>query len=116
MAKQSAKKSTKRTSKRKASPRAAANPYREGSSYGLVFDLLYANRKTGITRAKLLALLKKTSRKKEKLLGYDISVCVSPSPPPDSSAHRSAKADAYYVDKTDGGFLKLHMRPKNTRK
>jgi hypothetical protein len=85
-------------------------PFRPDSSYATVFSVLYAHREKGMTRDNLLSELQRISTKKEALLKFDISVVTSPSH--DGTAHRSANkaANSYYVEKGEGGNLKLVMR------
>lgn len=68
-----------------------ANPFREGSGYGLAFDVL-ASHKDGIVRADLVKAYSTASRKPLKRASFDIAVLLSPkSEKPTSERHRSCR-------------------------
>jgi hypothetical protein len=85
-------------------------PFRESSAYGKVWTVLYNNREKGITRTRLVEEAVKVTGKPPKNAMYDIAVVTSPDK--DGKAHRSANkaANHYYVEKSEGGRLKLVMR------
>ena len=111
-----AKPKKKAASKQKASHKSAATPhnvevpFRKNGAYAAVFSILYAHKDKGITRKQLVEDAVKATGKDEKRSRFDIAVVTSPSK--DGKAHRSANraADSYWVEKSDGGNLKLHMR------
>ena len=71
------------------------NPFRPGSSYGLIFDIL-ATRKDGIGRDELINLLRKETGKDVRHTSYDLSIVLSAKDSPTGMRHRSAK-DGYWV-------------------
>jgi hypothetical protein len=85
-------------------------PYRPTSAYGKLFTLLLKYKEKGISRADFVKEGAKVTGKPEKNTGYDVAVVVSPTQ--DGKAHPSANraADHYWVERTEGGLLKLHRR------
>ena len=87
--------------------------YRHGSTYQAIFEILYRHSYSevgGISRDKLLEEVKVATRKDEKLLRYSISIiCSSESLENGGTAHKSCRAEHYWVEK-DGSFLTLRMR------
>ena len=71
-------------------PRHPQNPFRDGSAYATVFDVL-ASQKTGISRDKLLPILAQETEKDEKHAAYDLSVLLSAKDSPTGSRHRSCR-------------------------
>jgi len=71
------------------------NPFRPGSSYGLIFDIL-ATRKDGIGRDELIRLLRKETGKDVKRVAYDLAIILSARESPASARHRSCK-DGFWV-------------------
>ena len=89
--------------------RNCSNPYRPLSTYHTIYEILKAHR-NGITRQELIKLTAKKTGKDLKKAGYLVQVVVSPDA--DGRAHKSADlaADFYWVEKMDGGCLRLHGR------
>ena len=85
-------------------------PYRPTSSYGKLWALLFKQREKGINRADFIKQGAKLIGKDEKHTAYDVAVVASPTK--EGTAHPSANraADHYYVERTEGGLLKLHGR------
>lgn len=88
------------------------NPYREGSAYATAFDVLAAAEEKGIIRKDLVAETARLTGKPEKNAYFDVTVVLSPRET--GEAHRSANraADVYWVEKTDGGNVKLRLRDR----
>ena len=89
------------------------SPFRSNSAYSVVFSILYAHKDKGITRKDLIREAARMTGKEERLVSYDASVVTSvKSPDEGGRAHPSVNraADKYWVEKADGGNLKLHMR------
>ncbi len=88
------------------------NPYREGSAYAAAYDVLADAGEKGIVRKDLVAEVARLTGKPEKNAYYDCVVVCSPAE--DGRAHRSAStaADAYWVEKADGGNVKLRLRDR----
>jgi hypothetical protein len=83
------------------------NPFRPGSGYAQVYDLLAAAPK-GVSRQDLIARYAKASRKKLKLAGYDVSVVISAKDSPTGPRHRSCR-EGFWVER-ENDFLKLRTR------
>lgn len=66
-----------KSGKAKVPPRHRQNPYREGSAYGVCFDLLAAAGAEGLPREKLVETLAKATGKDPKLASFDAQVCLS---------------------------------------
>jgi hypothetical protein len=98
--------------KPKTHPRHESNPYREGSAYATAFDVLAAAGSRGILRKDLVAETARVTGKPEKNAYFDVTVVLSPRET--GEAHRSANraADAYWVEKADGGNVKLRLRDR----
>jgi hypothetical protein len=76
------------------------NPYRQGSGYGLVFDIL-ASHKEGLRRDVLVKLYSQESGKDEKKGAmWDSTVVLSGSESNTGKRHRSAR-EGYWVKKTN---------------
>ncbi|NQU12194.1 hypothetical protein HQ590_15475 [bacterium] len=73
-----------------------ANPYREGSAYGKIYDVL-ASHPSGVTRAELLAEAQKATRKTKDRTNYDLAVVVSPRTA-NGPRHTSARP-GYHVER-----------------
>jgi len=71
------------------------NPFRPGSSYGLIFDIL-ATRKDGIGRDELINLIRKENGKDVKRVAYDLSIILSARESPASARHRSCR-DGFWI-------------------
>ena len=85
-------------------PRSPTNPFRDGSGYGLVFDILAAHR-DGIAKEKLIEVYAKASRKNLKRAGYDVAVLLSAKNSKAGERHRSC-ADGFWVER-ENSFLRL---------
>lgn len=85
-------------------------PFRPTSSYGKLWSFLLKHREKGISRADFIKQGAKLIGKDEKHTSYDVAVVASPTK--DGAAHPSANraADHYFVERTEGGLLKLHRR------
>jgi len=96
----------------KAYPRHPSNPYREGSAYATAYDILADAGEKGIVRKDLVAEAARLTGKDERRAYYDVTVVLSPRET--GEAHRSANraADAYWVEKADGGNVKLRLRDR----
>jgi hypothetical protein len=95
------------------SENADGSAYRPNSSYGKLFLLLLKNKDKGINRQEFIKQGSKLIGKDLKHTAYDVAVVASPkSPKEGGGSHPSANraADKYYVEKTEGGLLKLHLR------
>ena len=78
-------------------PRHPANPYREGSSYALAFDILAAHH-GGLSRHDLVELYAKASGKDpQKGARFDLAVVTSPRESATGPRHRSAR-EGYHVE------------------
>ena len=87
---------TPKTSKfRSPYPRASANPFREGSSYAVAFDVL-AGHPDGITRGQLVLEVSKVTGKDEKHAGYDCAVLLSAKE--NGERHQSCR-EGFYLEK-----------------
>jgi|GEM_PF-3900886 len=100
---------TKPKSKKPVIPRRhPRNPYRQGSKYGLCFDVLA---KMGlskpVTRKALTEAYSKASGKDEKHARYDLAVILSPTK--DGDGHRSSKKFAYWVERLENSAVRLHL-------
>lgn len=87
-----------------------ACPFRPTASYGKLWALLHKHREKGISRANFIKEGVRVTAKPIKNVGYDVAVVASPTI--DGKAHPSANraADHYWVERTEGGLLKLHLR------
>ena len=115
-----AKKATKRKSPRRKPkrgiPRAPCNPYRRGSGYALVFDVMYrSGREKGMSKKKLIEVVHAQSRKPKRLIAFDCVVVLSPDR--EGKAHASASSACnrlgHFFEKTDRGqWVKLIIKEK----
>lgn len=87
-------------------PRSPSNPFREGSGYGLAYDILAAH-KDGISKEKLIEVYAKASRKNLKRAGYDVAVLLSARTSKTSERHRSC-ADGFWIER-ENSFLRLRV-------
>lgn len=89
--------------------RSPINPFRDGSMYGLVFDLLYSHRENGIARRELVEQVMKITGKPEKYCKFNIEVVKMARE--DGTGHKSIRhaLPVYWVEKGDFGF-QLHIR------
>ena len=80
----------KKAGGKKSYKRHAKNPFREGSGYGLVFDILAAHPK-GMRRDQLVEAYAKASGKPLKTAGYDCAVVLSAKDSVTGPRHRSCR-------------------------
>lgn len=85
-------------------------PFRPTASYGKLWMLLLQYKDKGISRADFIKEGAKVIGKDVKHTSYDVAVVASPTQ--NGKAHPSANraADHYWVERTEGGLLKLHLR------
>jgi hypothetical protein len=87
-------------------PHDSRNPFREGSSYAICFNILAAN-KAGLAKEKLVELLAEATGKDIKHAGYDAQVLLSAHPNDnglsnnDSPRHRSCRP-GFWIQRTNG--------------
>ena len=88
-------------------------PFRPTSKYAAVWLALYKHRKNGIARKALIEEVTSARKDFADPKTCDFAVTVVASPTKDGDAHKSASraADIYWVEKAEGGNLKLHLRP-----
>ena len=86
-------------------PRSVQNPFRAGSSYGVVFDCLHAH-PDGISRGLLVIEVSKATGKDERHAGYDCDVLLSAKQ--NGEMHQSCRPGVFWVERTND-FLKLHL-------
>jgi len=92
-------KKTARAASSKKYPRSRKNPFREGSSYAVVFDVLAAH-PNGLHREKLVAECARLTRKDIKHSSYDCSVLLSASDSVNGPRHRSCQ-NGFWCQKTN---------------
>lgn len=86
-------------------PRHSSNPFRDGSSYALAFDILASHPK-GVARQELTKEYAKASKKPLKNASFDIAVLLSPkSDKPTSERHKSCREG--YGLKREENFYQL---------
>jgi hypothetical protein len=87
-------------------------PFRGSSKYAAIWMALYRHRKTGVTRKALVEEITASDKRFADPKTADYAVTVVASPTRDGGAHRSADraGDVYWVEKSDGGHLQLHLR------
>jgi hypothetical protein len=92
-------------------------PFRSTSKYAAVWLALWRSRKTGITRKALIEEVTTASKDFADPKTANFAVTVVTSPSEDGKAHRSASraGDAYWVEKSEGGNLKLHLRSESKK-
>ena len=101
--------------KGKLPPRHPANKFREGSSYGICFDLLAEAGGAGLPRERLIALLAKATNKDIQHAAFDAQVVCSARKnddglnPFEGSRNRSCKM-GFYVERTNG-HVKIVLPP-----
>ena len=85
---------------------------REGTKYRAIWLALWKHRQTGVTRKVLVEEITSSDKKFADPKTADFAITVVASPNEAGGAHRSAnkQADVYWVQKGDGGNLKLHLR------
>lgn len=110
--KTSRKKTAEKKSEKKTSPFKMPDncPFRPGSAYRVIWTVLHEAGSKGITLDALVKQASKLNRKSEKKSRWDVAVVASAKK--SGEAHRSANkaADCYWVEKKDGGWMRLHMR------
>ena len=89
------------------------NPYREGSSYHLVFEKLAQN--DGMTVDCLRQTIRNAMHKEEYLAANDVKVVLSPRRElsgrlKDVRGHRSAKGHLYYAEQDSAGVWRVFPR------
>lgn len=100
-------------------PRHESNPFRASSSYGACYDILLAHPQ-GIGRAKLVEELARATGKERRKCYFDVTtVCssragASEGGDGDGRSHRciARAADSYYVERGEGGLLRLRLRDR----
>lgn len=85
----------------------AENPYRAGTGYAAIFDLLYKERERGITKWDLQEESVRVLQKDRRLVKYDVAIVISPTA--EGESNRSAKANYYWVRRV-GNRLFVEMR------
>lgn len=92
-------------------PRAEHNPFREGSAYAAAYDVLAAH-PDGVERSKLVSEVARVAGKDGKRAYYDVTVVASSRK--DGRSHKCVQkaADGYFVERTNGGWLKLVLRDR----
>lgn len=94
-------------------PRHPQNPYRAGSGYGLVFDIL-ASHKAGMRRDELVkAYAEESGKEIRKGATWDCAVVLSPSESIGGPRHRSSR-EGYFV-KREGTHMTLVLGPKEVK-
>lgn len=83
-------------------------PYRKTSGYAMVWAILYANRKQGISKRSLVEKYMSWSGKPEENCKYDVQVVCSPKQ--DGTCNRSAAkaSQSYWVERAND-LLKMHL-------
>jgi hypothetical protein len=84
-------------------PRASTNVFREGSSYGIAYDILAAHPE-GMPRQQLIERLAKVTKKTVKNAGYDAAVVLSAHP---NSRHQSCRSGFIVVRENDNVRLEV---------
>ena len=89
-------------------------PFREGSKYSAIWLALWRHRKTGVHRKALVEEITSSDPKMSDPKTCEYAITVVASPTIAGTANRSADtgADVYWVEKGEGGFLKLHLRER----
>jgi len=75
---------------------ATATPYREGSAYSQIYQILMEH-PDGISRTELIREAARRCKKSASRSGFDVAVVVSPRESCNGPRHRSAR-DGYYVN------------------
>jgi hypothetical protein len=86
-------------------PRSPQNPFRLGSAYGAVFDIL-ASHPDGISRQDLLKLTAKATGKDATHAGFDMAVVLSARDSLNGERHRSCASGFYVCRENDHLSLK----------
>ncbi len=98
-------KRSKPLTKKPAFPRSPQNPFRAGSAYGTVFDILAAH-PDGISRQDLLKLTAKATGKDSTHAGFDMAVVLSARDSLNGERHRSCASGFYVCRENDHLSLK----------
>ena len=85
--------------------RAEGDPFRQHSSYSVVFSLLHQAGADGITRQKLIADLSRITSKDERHAGYDAAVLLSAKQ--NGERHQSCRS-GFWIERNND-HLKLHL-------
>jgi len=94
----------KKTTKSGKYRRSETNPFREGSGYGQVYDILAAH-PDGLPREKLVELYSAASRKNLKKSGFDVAVVLSAKDSPTGGRHRSCR-EGFWIER-ENEFVRL---------
>jgi hypothetical protein len=87
-------------------PRVSSNPFRDGSSYGVGYDIL-ASHKEGLPRQKFVELLAKATGKSTKRAGFDAAVVLSAKDGPTGPRHPSCREGYWVIRENDHVVLRL---------
>lgn len=92
-------------------------PFRSTSKYAAVWLALWRSRQTGVTRKALIEEITSINKNFADPKTANFAVTVVTSPSEDGKSHRSASraGDAYWVEKSEGGNLKLHLRSESKK-
>lgn len=93
-------------------PRSASNPFREGSSYGIAFDIL-ASKPEGMPRAELVAQLAKATGKPLKNASFDAGVVLSARP---HARHQSCRLGFNCIKENQSVRLEVTAAPPTAGK
>lgn len=85
-------------------PRSPSNPFREGSSYSVAFDVLAAH-PDGLPKAQWAELYMKATKKDAQHARYDLQVLLSACDTPTGERHRSCR-DGFYIQR-EGDHVRL---------
>ncbi len=80
--------------------------------YKVIFERLFihSQKNGGISRDRLVQEIRDATGKEERLIKYAVSIVTSATSPEEGGkAHKSCKADLYYIQR-EGSFLKVIMR------
>jgi hypothetical protein len=93
-------------------PRSPINPYRVNSVYGLIFDILYAHKQSGIKHVDVVNMVSCLTRKTTKQCKYNVETVTSIKK--NKNSHNSVRhaMSVYWIEKKyiNGCFwLKLHL-------
>jgi len=105
-------KAVKTVKKSKPTDVKASNPYRAGSSYNVLFGILFKHRDKGIRKEQVIQQASKILKDKtETQIGYSLSV-ISNVSKDGLKVHKSARKASlsYFVERAGDNLLKLHIR------
>lgn len=97
-------KATVRISGKSKWPRSPSNPFRDGSSYSVAYDVLAAHPE-GLPKAQWAELYRKATRKDEQHSRYDLQVLLSACDSVSGERHRSCR-DGFYIQR-EGDHVRL---------